>query len=76
MDYKYILFNIETGIATITLNRVERLNALIVPMVEEIIKALDKCSEDSSPKRQNNCESTEHFFKLFEYRFYVHRCSI
>jgi 2-(1,2-epoxy-1,2-dihydrophenyl)acetyl-CoA isomerase len=48
MNYKYILFEIKAGIASIILNRTERLNALTVPMVKEILSALDKCKEDSS----------------------------
>jgi 2-(1,2-epoxy-1,2-dihydrophenyl)acetyl-CoA isomerase len=48
MNYKYILFKIEAGIASIILNRTDRLNALTVPMVEEILSALNKSGDDSS----------------------------
>ncbi len=41
-------FNQEGGIATITLNRPERLNAITWPMMEGLIDCIETCSRDNS----------------------------
>lgn len=48
MGYKYVLVEKEDGIATITLNRPDRLNALIPPMRVEIRMALEDADADGS----------------------------
>ncbi|MCP4756954.1 MAG: enoyl-CoA hydratase [Proteobacteria bacterium] len=45
-DYKHILYEIKDRIATITLNRTERLNAWTVLMKDEMIDAFDKADKD------------------------------
>ncbi len=46
MDYQTIILDKEEHIATITLNRPERLNAITPEMTQEIISALDDVEED------------------------------
>lgn len=46
MDYEFIKYETKDGAATITMNRPERLNALNVPIGEEILDALDRCEHD------------------------------
>ena len=46
MSYKYIKYEVEERVLTITLNRPERLNAFLKAMREEIILALDRAEED------------------------------
>jgi enoyl-CoA hydratase/carnithine racemase len=48
MAYRYILYEIENNILTITLNRPKRLNALIPEMREELIDAFGKASSDDN----------------------------
>ncbi|MFC2060718.1 enoyl-CoA hydratase/isomerase family protein [Chloroflexota bacterium] len=48
MDFKYIIYKREDGIATITLNRPERLNALINPLEEEVKQVLRDIDLDES----------------------------
>lgn len=48
MNYEYILLEKEDGIATITLNRPERLNALTPQMRVEMRKALEDVAADDS----------------------------
>ncbi len=48
MAYEYILSTVDGSIATITLNRPERRNALSLPMMLELIAALDEISGNSS----------------------------
>jgi 2-(1,2-epoxy-1,2-dihydrophenyl)acetyl-CoA isomerase len=48
MNYKYILLDIEDGIATITFNRPEKLNSLFPDMRVEIRHALDLLSVDDT----------------------------
>jgi len=38
--YEYILFEVDHGIATLTLNRPQRLNALTTSMSQEILAAI------------------------------------
>jgi 2-(1,2-epoxy-1,2-dihydrophenyl)acetyl-CoA isomerase len=46
--FESILFAVERGVATITLNRPERLNSLTVPMHAELRAALDRVRADRS----------------------------
>ena len=46
MDYEYIIFETSDEIATITLNRPERLNAWTYEMGLEIWDAIDKVEND------------------------------
>ena len=41
MDYQTILYSTDDAIATISLNRPERLNTIVPPMPEEIAAAVD-----------------------------------
>ena len=50
MDSSTILFEKEDGVATITFNRPEALNALSVPMVEETAAAIADASKDEGIK--------------------------
>ncbi|MBI4594759.1 MAG: enoyl-CoA hydratase [Candidatus Tectomicrobia bacterium] len=50
MDYQSITFKKEKGIATITLNRPDNLNALDLTMGKEWLDAMDKCSLDREIK--------------------------
>jgi len=44
--YEYILFEVDHGIATLTLNRPQRLNALTTSMSQEILAAIKTCARD------------------------------
>ena len=46
MEYQYILFQVDRGIATITLNRPKEMNCINFEMVEEIAAAVDCCEKD------------------------------
>lgn len=46
--YKHILLDVGDGIATITLNRPDKLNAYTVPMGEEIVEAFDALRDEDS----------------------------
>lgn len=48
MADEYIIFKKENGIATITLNRPERLNAIHVDMAKELFSALTACEMDEN----------------------------
>jgi enoyl-CoA hydratase/carnithine racemase len=48
MDYEQILYSVDDGILTITLNRPERLNAFTERMCREILDALDRADADDS----------------------------
>ena len=41
MDFKEILYNVDNGVATLTLNRPEVSNGFNIPICEEILKAID-----------------------------------
>jgi 2-(1,2-epoxy-1,2-dihydrophenyl)acetyl-CoA isomerase len=46
MAYQFILFEIEQGVATITLNRPDVLNSFTMPMAAELQQALRVCAEN------------------------------
>ena len=48
ISYKHILFAVEGGVATITLNRPERMNAFTFPLGAELESAYAHCDEDDS----------------------------
>ena len=48
MDYSTILYDVEDGILTITLNRPEALNAFTNDMLMELIDACDRADADDS----------------------------
>jgi 2-(1,2-epoxy-1,2-dihydrophenyl)acetyl-CoA isomerase len=48
VGYQYILFDRAGSVATITMNRPERLNALNVEMGREILDALEQCENDEN----------------------------
>ena len=45
-EFEHILFDLSDGIATITLNRPEKLNAYITPMGEEVTRVVRDVRED------------------------------
>jgi len=48
MSYEQILYDVDEGILTITLNRPEKLNAFTVTMMREMIDAFDRADADDS----------------------------
>jgi 2-(1,2-epoxy-1,2-dihydrophenyl)acetyl-CoA isomerase len=50
MEYKWIIYKKEGGVATIILNRPRALNALSAAMIEEILDAVKKTAEDQEVK--------------------------
>ena len=48
MAFDTILFDKRDGIATVTLNRPERLNAMTWPMIEEFLDAIEDCRQDDT----------------------------
>ena len=48
MSYETILYEVEEGILTITLNRPEKLNAFTVTMMNELIDAFDRADADDA----------------------------
>ncbi|MFT5577768.1 MAG: enoyl-CoA hydratase/carnithine racemase [Paraglaciecola psychrophila] len=50
MDYQQILYDVDDGILTITLNRPEKLNAFTTTMMKEMISALDRADADDEVK--------------------------
>ncbi|MCP5070643.1 MAG: hypothetical protein GY946_29115 [bacterium] len=46
--YEHILFAVEDGVATITLNRPERMNAFTFPLGAELERAYARCDEDDA----------------------------
>ena len=47
-DYEHILYDVSDGIATITLNRPDKLNAYITPMGDEAVDAFRKARDDDA----------------------------
>ena len=50
MDYQQIIYDIDDGILTITLNRPDKLNAFTGQMMTEMINALDRADADDTVK--------------------------
>ena len=50
MDYQTILYSTDDAVATISLNRPERLNTIVPPMPEEIATAVDTANLDNDIK--------------------------
>jgi len=48
MEFKYIIYEKNEGVATITLNRPEALNAFSKEVVEEILRALEDVKTDEA----------------------------
>jgi enoyl-CoA hydratase/carnithine racemase len=48
MNFESIVYRVEEGILTITLNRPDKLNAITVKMIEELIKAFDLADQDDA----------------------------
>ena len=48
MDFETILYEVEEGVLTITLNRPDRLNAFNTTMMTEMIAALDAADADDA----------------------------
>jgi enoyl-CoA hydratase/carnithine racemase len=46
--YKHILFDVEDGVATITLNRPDKMNAFHFPLGAELERAYARCDEDDA----------------------------
>lgn len=51
MPFENILFAVADGVATLTLNRPERLNALDMAMIGEMLVALDRIRDGATPAR-------------------------
>ena len=47
-EYKYIIYSLESGVCTITLNRADQLNALRYPLLMEIMDALESARNNES----------------------------
>ncbi|RGD73372.1 enoyl-CoA hydratase/isomerase family protein [Anaerofustis stercorihominis] len=50
MEYKKNIYTVEDGIAKITMNYPDNLNAIDMAMAEELLDILDKCEDDSNVK--------------------------
>lgn len=50
MSYEFLLYEVQDGVATLTLNRPDQLNALIAPLNAEIRDAMAAAAEDSAVK--------------------------
>ncbi|MBI4337552.1 MAG: enoyl-CoA hydratase/isomerase family protein [Chloroflexi bacterium] len=50
MEYQTILYQVEDGVATITLNRPENLNAMVPPMHQEVADALAAAERDDATR--------------------------
>ena len=48
MTYENILFDVEEGIATVTLNRPDKLNAYVPEMGDEIVDAFARARDDEA----------------------------
>ena len=46
MEYQNILFSMEAGIATITLNRPKEMNSLNLEIIEDLNNAMDECANN------------------------------
>jgi enoyl-CoA hydratase len=50
MEYETILYQVDNRVATVTLNRPERLNTIVPPMPEEFEEAIRRATDDPSVK--------------------------
>jgi 2-(1,2-epoxy-1,2-dihydrophenyl)acetyl-CoA isomerase len=48
MAFETILFDVQDGVARLTLNRPDRLNAMTWQMIEEFLQAIEQCRTDDS----------------------------
>ena len=48
MEFEAITYAVEDGVATITLNRPDALNAITIPMLEEALDRVEAASEDEA----------------------------
>lgn len=48
MEYQYILFNVNQGVATITLNRPKEMNSLNLEIIQELGNAVDECARNKN----------------------------
>ena len=48
LNFDTLLYSVEDGIATITLNRPERMNALTLPMVSDLLAVFDRTDADDA----------------------------
>lgn len=48
MNYKTLLYNVDDGVLTLTINRPEQLNAFTVTMANELVQAFDRASNDDT----------------------------
>ena len=51
MAYEHILYEVDGGVLTITLNRPEKLNAFTPTMMRELIDAFDRADSDDDVLR-------------------------
>lgn len=47
-SYEFIRFDVSDGVATVGLDRPEKMNALTFAMIDEIVRAIDYCGRDSA----------------------------
>ena len=50
MAYETILYSVEEGVATLTLNRPEVQNGFNIPVCDEIMAAIEEANQDASVK--------------------------
>ena len=50
MAYETILYSVEDGVATLTLNRPEVQNGFNIPVCDEIMAAIEEAKQDASVK--------------------------
>ena len=62
MSSKELLYKVEDGIATITFNRPERMNALTHDLEAALHGAFDKASGSGAKFRPNTCQPTAEIF--------------
>ena len=45
MEFKYILFEVEQGVCTITLNRPDQMNSISPEVIKDLVEAIDLCAD-------------------------------
>ena len=55
MAYETILYSVEDGVATLTLNRPEVQNGFNIPVCDEIMAAIEEAKQDVSKILGNQC---------------------